>query len=132
MKPLVNTLILCDYSIYERDSGKPSVLGIFTNIIPEKFPHNQLCMLYVNLTNGHGKCKCCIRIENQLSGEIIFNLPTEVDFKDPKRGIDVMIRLMLQINSPGPYMVNFLCEGEIAKSIKLDILNKEEIKTNGL
>ena len=54
-QPTLNAIIVCDYMITDRDTGKRSLLGIFTRIRGQTFPlaHPRLSV-YTRLIDGQG------------------------------------------------------------------------------
>jgi hypothetical protein len=55
-KPFVHAVMMCDYTIRDRDTGKTSLIGIFDRVEAPDFPviHPSL-FVYVNMTDVEGE-----------------------------------------------------------------------------
>ncbi len=52
--PVVVGLMLCDQVIVDKDTSKPSLIGIFTRLGVQNLEELQRFSVFVVLTNGHG------------------------------------------------------------------------------
>ena len=124
IKPDVLSLIICDQIITDRQTGKQSLIGMFTNIHAFKFPVTQpLLSVYVSLTEGRGKTPIMIRISD--AGETRKPLVEGrgmVEFKDPRAIANLVLQFHgLRFPEPGEYRVQLYCYEELLREARLTL-----------
>lgn len=119
--PTVSTMLFCDNAIIEAGSRKSSVIGIFERIRASKFPWIQNCFLFLQITGGRGESQCFIRVTEIRTGEIRFNLPVRVDFKNPEGILAWCLGVTLGISGPGTVQADFVCGGDVIRSVRLQV-----------
>ncbi len=122
--PLLLDLILCDYTIREGGTNKPSLIGIFSMLSVQRFPYTfpAFCV-YVALTDGRGQIPCKLRMLELETQREIFALNGGITFNDPIGVAELIFRLQsLRFDKPGEYAVEFVADGELLGSRKLRVL----------
>ncbi|MCZ7645233.1 MAG: hypothetical protein M5U26_08105 [Planctomycetota bacterium] len=123
--PLLLDLILCDHTIREAGSNKPSLIGIFSLLHVTQFPYTHPSFsVYVALSDGRGQVPCRLRLLELEAGREIFALNGSVTFNDPIGVAELIFRLQqLRFERPGEYAMEFIAESELLGARKLRVLS---------
>ncbi|MCW8130909.1 MAG: hypothetical protein KIS92_11200 [Planctomycetota bacterium] len=121
--PILHSLILCDYVIKDVATGKLSLIGIFNGLYAHRFPcTHPMLYIYVALTDGRGNVPCRLRMVPLGGGPEVFALQGHVTFGDPTAVGEIIFPIpQLQIPAPGVYAIEFLANGELLGSRKLQV-----------
>lgn len=119
--PVVTTMLFCDNALIEERSRKSSVIGIFERIRASKFPWVQNCFLFLQITGGRGESQCFVRITEVSTGEIRYNLPMQVDFKNPDGVLCFSLGITLGVSGPGWCHAEVICNGDVLRRARLQI-----------
>jgi hypothetical protein len=113
-RPAALGLMLCDQVIVERETGKPTLVGVFTALACSQFPSTPRPFdVFAALTDGQGHVALDlvvseIETEEQLSAQSL-----EQDFPDPLQVVNVRFRFRaLSFPAAGNYLFELLAEGE--------------------
>ncbi len=82
--PVLLSVIICDWVIIDRITGKPSIIGAYETISAPKYPaiHRRLAF-FCQLTNGHGKARITVRlVDVQEEDKTLFEATVEHKFRD--------------------------------------------------
>ncbi len=127
--PEVLALIICDQIITDRLTGKQSLIGMFSTVHARRFPasHPQLCV-HVMLTSGRGKNNFTIRmVDANDERPPIVEGRGAVEFKDPRAIANLALQFHgLTFPEAGSYRVQLLCEGELLREARLDLVQVKE------
>lgn len=119
--PLLLALILCDGIIREAGSNKFSLIGTFNGLWAQAFPYvHPSFAVYVVLTDGRGRVPCSLRLTALDSGQTLFTVQGQVDFRDPTGTAELVFQLrQLRFEKPGHFALEFIADGEMLGSRKL-------------
>jgi len=123
VKPSVQSILIADRVIQEKNTNKWSIIGVFDRIIAKKFPiiHPSLA-LYIRLNDAQGKYN--IRVEfcdsNGRKLALFKGLTLVVSSRldNPDFGIQTY---NLPIPKPGKYFFNFYFNEEFIKDFPIEI-----------
>lgn len=104
-QPRVNAIIICDALITDRDTGKRSLIGVFTNIRARTFPaaHPQLSV-YVRLIDAQGWYAVKLELVRVETMETIGEGTIQVEIPDRLRYHEIGFNLRgLSFPAPGQY-----------------------------
>jgi hypothetical protein len=123
--PDVLAMLVCDQIITDRVTGKQSLIGMFSKVHAGGFPasHPQLSV-FVALTEGYGKTELTIRIadSNDRRPPIVQGKGT-VEFKNPRAIANLALQFHgLVFPEQGEYRVQLLCNGELLREARLQLL----------
>ena len=91
--PVSVGLMLCDQVIVDKDTIKPSLIGVFTGLAVQDFAEPQRFSIFLALTNARGTTSVelvCNRLDD---GVAIYRQRFMVDFPDPLSVVNVNIRV---------------------------------------
>lgn len=113
--PLALAMVICDAIWIDPSTGKPTLLGLFSEIGAKAFPVvHPLLAVHICMTDAHGKVPIMLRlVDADEEGEPIFQVEDEVDFPD-RRAIINMNAVMQGIAFPsaGEYRLQRFGYGE--------------------
>ena len=121
--PVLLSLILCDTALREAGTNKISLIGTFNGLFAPNFPcvHPSLAV-YIALTDGRGKVPCRLRMNALETGQEVFSLQGQVEFKDPTGVADLIFQIQqLKFEQPGTYALDFIADGELLGTRKLRV-----------
>jgi hypothetical protein len=114
-KPALKSLLLCDQIIQEMGTQKKSLIGVFQNISPPRFPYVHPSLgLYASFTDAAGAYTIEVRVVN-LSTDVTLTAATlpELQVHDRLAPAEICIQMqMLQFQAPGKYEVQLYANGE--------------------
>ncbi len=110
--PMGLALLICDTMIEDKNTGKKSLIGLFSRIESARFPclHPEMT-IYVSLTSGRGKYPCEV-ICRQADGEKpVFAVKGDIQFPSQNHVVDLVFRMHgVRFPAPGTYWVHFLAD----------------------
>ncbi len=123
--PDVLSLIVCDYIITDRLSGKHSLIGMFSRVHARSFPvsHPNICV-FASLTGGRGEVELAIRVvdDNEARPPIVEG-KGKVSFKDPRAVAHLALQFHgLTFPEHGGYRVQLYSNGELLREARLDLV----------
>ena len=125
--PILLAMVLCDTTIRESGTNKLSLIGTFNGLFANTFPctHPSLSV-YVALTDGRGTVSCILRMTDLSTGKEIFNIPGQVEFKDPIGVAELVLQIQqIKFEAAGEFSIEFLADGESLCSRKLRVQQTE-------
>ena len=121
---------LCDYAMVSNE-GKPSAIGIFGALRPQKLPyaHPSMWLVFeIELSTAELNRQAKVEIDFvDADGKKLITLTTDIHPKGQGRiGDRLVIPQLLQLNgitfrSPGDHAVNFFVNGDLKRSIRLQV-----------
>ena len=106
-------LILCDTIIEDSNTGKKSLIGLFSQIHTPKLPciHQSMNIL-VSVTGGQGTYPCRIVCEHPALERPVFSLDCMLKFENPFQVVDMVFQLKaVRFQLPGKYEIKVLIDG---------------------
>jgi hypothetical protein len=91
--PIAIGLMLCDQVIVDKDTQKPSPIGIFTGLGVEDFDEPQRLSVFAALTNSRGDAKMELVIFHLETGDQIYQQTYAVRFSDPLQVVNIITRV---------------------------------------
>jgi hypothetical protein len=127
-RPSALGLMLCDQVIIERDTNKPTLVGVFKGLGCSQFPSTPRPMeVFAILTDGQGLINLDIVVirletdERTAARRIVQEFPTPLD------EVDVRFRLRtLSFPAPGTYLFELQADGEAICHRRLRVYHLEE------
>jgi hypothetical protein len=116
--PVVNSIIVCDVVIRDRETGKSSLIGIFTRLRASRFPlvHPLLC-LYVRLIDAQGDYDFQLALVRLESMEVIGQGTVHVAIPDRPQYHEPGFRLAgMAFPAPGRYELRLYADGKLSGS----------------
>ena len=106
-------LILCDTIIQDRETGKRSLIGLFSQIHSPKFPCTHPSMrILVSVTGGQGTYPCKIVCEHPDLDKPVINLDCPLKFQNPFQVLDMVFQLKsVHFPIPGKYEIKVIIDG---------------------
>jgi hypothetical protein len=122
--PTFNAMLICDNALREEGSKKVSLIGIFAQVLAEKFPtiHGSLCV-YANIADAEGKYRLRLELVRADDMLMIGSGGTEVDFPDRWRPAEVVFELRgLVFERPGRYEFVLWANDRVVGRKSFDVL----------
>jgi hypothetical protein len=91
--PVAIGMMLCDQVIVEKDTMKPSPIGIFTGMAVKDFKESQHFSVYAALTNGEGPTKIELVAFRMDNGDQIYQQRSSLYFPHRLGIVNVNIRV---------------------------------------
>ncbi len=114
IQPILLSVITCNRVIFDKVTGKPSIIDIVQTINAPRYParHPQI-VFFCELTNGHGTTKVKIRlVDAQEEEKFIFEKEGTVRFKDVKQIVTLAMDLHgIVFPNPGEYRFQLFTGG---------------------
>jgi hypothetical protein len=85
--------MLCDQVIVDKDTSKPSPLGIFTGLAVDGFDEPQRFSAFAALTNGRDEGILELVVFRLDNGDQIYRQSYSISFPDPLAVVNVNIRI---------------------------------------
>lgn len=123
IKPILLALVLCDTIIREQGTNKLSLIGTFNSLSSATFPcvHGTF-WVYIAITEGRGRHTSKLRITSLTSGDVIFELPGEIEFAGPTSVGELVFQLNgIRFDTPGMYAVEFWSGDHLLSSRKIHV-----------
>ena len=114
--PHILTLTVADVVHHDPNTGKFSLLGIYTTIAAPVFPCVHPAMgVYFALTDGRGKTPLMLRlVDAEEERPPVFCLQTVLDSRDPTQVLEAGFSFRrLQFPKPGEYLLQLLAADEL-------------------
>jgi hypothetical protein len=127
-RPIARSLFLCDQVIVDRDSGKPTLVGLFESIRCSAFPSLPRSFdVYAVLTDGQGRMSIDVVISHLATEEQIAVQSGELFFPDPLFRQQVRFRFKtVSFTEAGSYVVALLAEGEVVTDCRFEVRLSED------
>ena len=122
-RPSALALFLCDQVIFDRDTSKPSVIGIFSRQESAQFPFVPSPFdVFASLTDGQGRIQLEVIVTSLQSEELISSMSREFDFPNPLAILNLRFRVQgLSFPSPGVYLFELHANGEAIAHRRLSL-----------
>jgi len=126
-RPSALGLTLCDQIIIDRETLKPSLIGVFTAFSSNHFPTSPRHIeVFAALTDGQGRVVLDLVVTNLNTEEQIAGRSMEQEFPDPLRTIHARFRLLaLSFPEPGTYLFELRLEDEVICYRRLSVHQRE-------
>ena len=111
--PVNLAIIVCDSIIEDRQTGKKTLVGIFSQLSSTQFPcrHHSLAV-FVSLTEGSGRYQAQLQCVKAREDKPVLQMQGGIEFKDPKAVVELGFTIDGMIfPEPGIYEFQFLCDG---------------------
>ena len=106
LRPSLQAIVVCDTIIEDRNTGKKSLIGIFTHLASKAFPCNYPSMsIYFCVTDAEGNYTFALKLVHLDQDKKIAEgtLPT-IEIKDRLQIVDYGITMLrVQFQTPGRY-----------------------------
>lgn len=126
--PVALAMIICDAIYIDPSTGKPTLLGLFSEIGAKEFPAvHPLLAVHICMTDAHGKVPIKLRlVDADEETDPLFQVENEVDFPD-RRAIISMNAIMqgIAFPSPGEYRLQLFGFGEFIMERRLVVRQLE-------
>jgi hypothetical protein len=127
-RPSALGLLLRDQVIIDRDSGKPTIVGVFTGMVCSQFPSTPRSFdVFAALTDGQGRITLDLVVSRMASEEPIGVISMEQHFPDPLEVVFVRFRFRaLSFSAAGQYLFELYADGELICHNRLRARPSEE------
>ena len=120
--PIPLTLLLCDHAWRDPNSGKFSLLGIFSGYASSVFPFPIDVTVYFAVTDGSGMLPVRMElIDVDEERPAVVDATANFRFDDRRQVIEGMFACHLTIDEPGEYRVKLYVAGEFMLERSLTI-----------
>lgn len=128
-RPAALGLMLCDQVLFEHNTQKPTLVGIFTGIAVDGFPSGpQRFDLFAALTDGIGEGVIDLVVYGIDGDQQLHAQSMELAFPDPFQIINLRFRFrQLSFPAGGAYLFTLLVEGEEIAHRRLQVHQIEEL-----
>lgn len=130
VQPILLALVLCDTVIREQGTNKVSLIGTFNSLSAATFPciHGTF-WVYIAITEGRGRYSTKLRITSLTTGNVVFELPGDIEFAGPTSVGELVFQLNgIRFDTPGMYAVEFLSGNVLLGSRKINVQKVEAPK----
>ncbi len=111
--PILLSAVICDRVIFDKISGKPSLINIIQHINAPQYPirHGQL-VYFCEMTDGHGTTNMKIKlIDAQDNDKVLFEQRGTVEFKNVQQIVTLAMNMQGVIfPTPGEYRFQLFAE----------------------
>ena len=127
-KPRSLAFVLCDQVLFDHDSRKPMLVGIFSEIRVDRFP----CFpprfdAFAALTDGLGRGTISLLVMQVSTDEEMSVQSAEIEFTDPLVSVNLRFRFrQLSFPDPGAYIFSLLADDEEVAQYRVEISQAEE------
>jgi hypothetical protein len=113
-RPSAISLMLCDQVVFEQQTQKPYLLGVFTGLAVDMVPTPpQKFDIFAALTDGQGAVTMTLSVAHLDTNEEIYAQTMSVNFPDPLRVVNLRFRVrMLVFQSPGTYLFALMVDDQ--------------------
>jgi uncharacterized protein DUF6941 len=123
--PDVLAMVLADGILRDMASGKFYIQGTYSIVSVPEFPwrHGPI-MVYIAITNGHGKTPMKVRIVDvDDEREPLLEANSEMEFADPLQVVEVVIGCPpIVFPEPGEYRLQLYGAGEFLRERRLQVI----------
>jgi len=127
--PVALAMVICDAVWIDPSTGKPTLLGLFSEIAAKTFPAvHPLLAVHVCMTDAHGK----VPIKRQLvdadeENDPLFQVENEIDFPDRRAMINMHVHMQgIAFPEPGEYRLQLFGSGEFILERRLLVRQSED------
>ncbi len=127
--PITLAMVVCDAIWVEPWTGKPSLLGLFSEIAIETFPAVYPSMaVYVCMTGAHGKVPVELRlVDTDEEHQPLLRIEDELDFSDRRAIMEWEVQMEdVEFPAPGNYRLQLFASGEFMLERRLTIYQAED------
>jgi hypothetical protein len=127
-RPSALGLFLCDQVIFDRDTNRPTPVGIFSTLRCDRFPSAAHSFdVFAALTDGQGQVTLEITVTRLDTDQEASVIRREFDFPDPLAVLNLRFRVRtLSFPVPGVYLFELLADGEVICHRRLTVLPEGE------
>lgn len=127
-RPTALGLMLCDQVSFDKDTLKPSLIGVFNGMAVEGFPSpRQKCDLFAALTDGIGEGEVDLVVIHSETEEQIHAQSLLMSFPEPLKIVNFRFRYReLVFPRAGEYRFAFLVNGEEIAQRRIRVYELEE------
>jgi hypothetical protein len=120
--------MLCDQVIVDRESSKPSLIGLFTGMVCSQFPSVPRPLdVFAALTDGQGHIALDLVVSRLADDQQIMVQSLEQDFRNPLEVVYVRFRLRgLSFPASGIYLFELLAEQEAICHCRIRVRSPED------
>jgi hypothetical protein len=113
-RPSAISLMLCDQVVFERETQKPYLLGVFTGVSADHIPTPpQRFDIFAALTDGLGDVRMTLTVEHLDTNQEIYSQHVTVRFSDPFQVVNVRFRIRhLVYPAAGTYLFALIANDE--------------------
>jgi hypothetical protein len=113
-RPSAISLMLCDQVVFERETQKPYLLGVFTGVSADRIPTPpQRFDIFAALTDGLGDVRMTLTVEHLDTNQEIYSQHITVRFSDPFQVVNLRLRIRhLIYPAAGTYLFALTADGE--------------------
>lgn len=119
--PIVQSMLLADYIHRDALTGKLFILGTFSNILANAYPHTKRAFCtYLSLTGGHGPTVLRMRIADA-DEEVgaIHESVYPINMPDPNRVCELVFQATVLFPAPGDYRVQLYAGNDLLREVRL-------------
>ena len=114
--PILLSAVICDRVIFDKISGRPSLIDLVQTINAPKYParHWQI-VFFCELTNGHGDTRTKVKLVDAEEDEkTVFEQQGMVQFNDVKQIVTLAVNLQgIVFPHPGEYCFQLFAEDNL-------------------
>lgn len=113
--PVMLSAIVCDRIIFDRISGRPSLINILNEVNSPHFPLRCSLVFFSELTNGHGLTETRIAIIDSCQNDkVIFEQNGKIEFKNVKQIVSLALNMQgVLFPAPGEYRFQLFASGNL-------------------
>ena len=118
-------MVLADAILRDAASGKCFIQGTYAAIIAPEFPwRHPAIVLYVAITNGHGKTPVRVRlVDVDEAHDPLFEEESLIDFPDPLAVVEMtFVRPGPVFPAPGEYRIQLFGAGALLRERRLQVI----------
>lgn len=136
--PIVKALLVCDYVILDRDTGKNSFIGVFHRITVRRLPaHHPPMWIVAEVTELEGKHDFEFLLINNAAAEgpqpVARGEIRGVPFKNRHEIYTIRFQTgPVPLPNPGRYDVQFSCDGRLIESQSFEVRLLSSTQPEGL
>ena len=119
--PALKAMLVCDVAVVDANTGKWSLLGIFSQITAHRLPcrHKSLCV-YARLTEVRAEQELRLELRDLARDQLVGHGNVKVNAVDPLATTEIVCRLNnLVFPHPGKYEFQLLAGDELLGSTEL-------------
>jgi hypothetical protein len=123
--PDVLAMVLADGVLRDAATGKHFIQGTYAAIFAPEFPwHHPAIVVYVAITNGHGKTPVKMRlVDVDETHDPVFEEETVIDFPDPLTVAELtFVRHGTVFPAPGEYRLQLFGAGQPLKERRIQVM----------
>jgi hypothetical protein len=128
-RPSALGLMLCDQIIIDRDSMKPSLIGLFTAMVCGQFPSPpRQIEVFADLTDGQGEIDLDLVVTHMETNEQLMTYSMTQEFPTPLHVVRARFRLpAFSFPAAGTYLFELHAAGEVICHRRVNVHQREEL-----